>query len=722
MAATDGPAVTPLARAYLATVERLFESDPCPHLGVQHWLRTLLVKYPALLPALSPQCDLLLEEVNVALGRREPGPALSAATLVEQALPRMQSRGTAAVDLDDLAAAVLVAAGWQLGADPAPAAAVVASLGSVAAPSASAPGYDSVEPLGETLRQFAVDLTVAAQAGELAPVVGRDDEIQLVMEVLCRTTKRNPVLVGPAGVGKTAIVEGLAQRLVRGEVPDLLRDRRLLSLPAASLSAGARIVGDLEARVQAVLREAEAVNAILFMDEIHTAVGAGAASSHPTGDVANLLKPALARGAIALIGATTDGEYRRFVEPDAALERRLQPVRVNEPTLAQTLVILRRTRDHLVAKRQVSVSDEVLAWLLDFSSRTMANRFFPDKAIDLLEQCLAHALARSAKEVTLDDATAVAQRVVGMPTEPTQRIAALSAVLGEQGLVTASEATDLERRLQVTLRGLDLHPSRPNAVVLAVGHAAVQAGMLAAGIAEALFGNAERVVRIDLAGLTENHSLSSLIGSGPGYVGYSDQLPLHQVAQTPWCVLLLTDFHLCAWEVRSYLTTALAAGYCTLADGRRVYLSDALILLTAGFGEQETTAVGFRQNTTAAPVDLRQQLAKQLTPSLLEQIDVILAGPDESLADNQAKATRRLLTTLASRYAAQRLEVVWDNSLVAWLAQKTIGAPGPRSNERLLEEQVAPLLIAHLPGSQAPLVQVLVAVDEQGKVQVRRHE
>ena len=550
-----------------------------------------------------------------------------------------------------------------------------------------------------TLEQFGRDLTREAVEGKLAPFVGREEEIQLTIETLCRRMKRNPVLVGPAGVGKTAIVEGLANRIARGEVPELLRGSRLLAIQPSTLVAGASMLGEVEKRMNAIIDEASQDAILLFIDEVHSIMGAGGREG--TGDIASLLKPALARGALACIAATTDDEYRRFIETDSALERRFQPIRVQEMTAEQTLSVLAALRDDYAATRGVRVSDEVLGWLLDFAGRFLRNRFFPDKAVDLLEQFVAHAIAHGKTAVDQATARAVAQRIVGMPIAIEERESALRDSLLERSLLADEEVRSLVNRLRVTMRGLDLRPSRPNAIILLIDELAENGEALSVAISESLFGAAERVVTIDFSRFTQAHDITMLIGAPPGYVGYSETLPLHRVAQMPWCTLRCENIDACHPAILEVLTNALAEGFLTDARGKRIYLSDTVVVLTAGVKiESKRRVPGFQQKKEeAAPArsTARGVAERALGAELVDQCDLVCA---EVLTSEQASRhwlRKHLLADITERYHKQGLLLHWDESMIDWLMRQKSAYNNERDWERFVDERLSPLLIHQLP-------------------------
>jgi ATP-dependent Clp protease ATP-binding subunit ClpC len=547
-----------------------------------------------------------------------------------------------------------------------------------------------------TLDFFGRDLTKAAQQGKLSPLVGREPELQLVIETLLRRTKRNPVLVGPAGVGKTAIVEGLAQLIIAGRVPDLLRGVRLIALQPSALVAGASMPGELERRMQGVLTEASQEGIILFIDEVHALIGAGGRAG--TGDLASQLKPVLARGDLACIAATTDEEYRRFIEPDGALERRFQPVRVEEPTLEQTLQVLDKVGEDLARLRKVEIASGVLAYLVRFADQNLRNRQFPDKGVDLLEQCVAHALAQNKRIVDQADAEAVAQRTVGMPTALSAQLGDLTARLAERGLLTPADIETLVNHLQVTLPGLDLQPVRPDAVVLLTGPAATNSSKLAETIAETLFGSGRRVVQIDFGRFAGPSDLSLLVGAPPGYVGYSDVLPMHRVADLGWCVLLGTNLHVCHPQVREVLAQALGSGYLTESRGRRIYLSNAVVLLTADLGV-ETAKISGLSNDRDVEAIIRQATVRALGETLFAQCDLIVTASGKSAVPDQRRWLQdHLAADLAARYRQRGIDLHWDEGVVDWLLALGGAGAGPGDWERLVDDRLSPLLARFLAG------------------------
>ncbi len=357
---------------------------------VFHWLLALVERHGAMAEAMSSglNASTLQRYLQEQLGQGKLGDPLDLDTVLRQAQEHAKARAKSQAAERDLAVVILKAAGYPITEDTTvvPAKPTPDKTPEPAGEPALA-GSPTYQPRAKrlipTLEQYGRDLTREALEGKLAPIVGRYDEIQLLIETLARRTKRNPVLVGPAGVGKTAIVEGFAQRVVKGEVPPLLQDVRVMAIQPSTLVAGAHMVGELEKRMKSVLSEASQDGIILFIDEVHSMMGAGGMPG--VSDMGSLLKPALARGEIACIAATTDDEYRRFIEPDGALERRFQPIRVQELTAEETIAVLMSLRDLLARQYNVQVPDEVLRWLVDFGQRFLRNRHLPDKGVDLLE-------------------------------------------------------------------------------------------------------------------------------------------------------------------------------------------------------------------------------------------------------------------------------------------------------------------------------------------------
>ncbi len=505
-------------------------------------------------------------------------------------------------------------------------------------------------------------------------------------------------------------MEGLAQRILRGEAPEALRNARVVAVQPSSLAAGAVYRGEFDERMKNLLAEASAGGVILFIDEVHSIIGAGGPAG--TGDMASLLKPALARGELSCIAATTDEEYRRFIEPDGALERRFQPIRVQELTAAQTLEVLKAARDELSELRGVEVDDSVLEWLVEFADQFLRNRYFPDKAVDLLEQCVASAVAHGEKTLHRAGAERVAQRMIGMPIHAETRLDQLKDRLHSRGLLTQEDDAILLHRMEVTLRGLDVRPARPNCIALLVNGAAKGGAALAETIAETLFGDSHRVVTIDFAPFTEPFHASALLGASPNYIGYGDAIPLHRVAQMPWCVLLCENIHACHPQVREILQDALETGVITDGCGRRIYLSDTVVLITAAIAVSAGRTAGFRSAGPVSRESACEAAERELGEAFVDTVDLVCS----ELASDAAGSPEGLLTDLAHRYRKQGIQIEWDDSLIAWMTRSAHGHG--HNGERLLDESLIPLLIPYLPAAEGAGSRQLMIRSEEGKLSV----
>ena len=533
-----------------------------------------------------------------------------------------------------------------------------------------------------TLDQYGRDLTQEARAGKLDPVVGRAEEIEQTVEILSRRAKNNPVLVGEPGVGKTAIVEGLAQRIVSGDVPRSLRDRRVVALDMTGLVAGSRYRGDFEERLRNVIEEVKAAEhaVILFIDELHTVVGAGAGGEGGTMDAADILKPALARGELHVVGATTLDEYRRHVEKDAALERRFQPVTVPEPTVDETVRILEGLRDSYEAHHQVRFSDEALAAAAELSDRYLTDRFLPDKAIDLVDQAGARArlssLGRSTEVVGREDEIAQLNREKdqAIAGEEYERAAEIKRRIGEleaelaaiaerrEGVreVTAADIADvLSRRTGIPVAELTesererllrleeaLHervvgqdeavtavaeavrrnragmgdPDRPVGSFLFLGPTGVGKTELAKALAALLFGDEDRLVRFDMSEYQERHTVSRLVGAPPGYVGHEEAGQLtERVRRQPYSVLLFDEIEKAHPDVFHTLLQVLDDGRLTDVHGRTVNFRNTVVIMTSNIGAHRILA--HRGDAREVRADLMKDLSGRFPPEFLNRID-----------------------------------------------------------------------------------------------------
>jgi ATP-dependent Clp protease ATP-binding subunit ClpC len=501
-----------------------------------------------------------------------------------------------------------------------------------------------------TVDEFGTDLTAMAREGRVDPVVGREQEIEQTVEVLSRRTKNNPVLIGEPGVGKTAIAEGIAQRIVDGEVPDTLRGKRLVQIDLGGMVAGTRYRGDFEERLKKVINEirAHSDDLIIFIDELHTVVGAGAGEGAM--DAANMLKPALARGELHIVGATTIDEYRKDIEKDAALERRFQPILVPEPSVTDTIEILRGLRDRYEAHHQVRFTDEALVAAAELSDRYVTDRFLPDKAIDLIDQAGARVRlktmtpARDRREaeqrlerlrrekdeaVAMEDYTRAGalRDQIGELSQPPEVDAGETGAKAEKAIpevgtadiaevvsrATGIPVTQLTQEERERLLQLEEHlhqrvigqddavaavaeavrrsragladPDRPIGSFLFLGPTGVGKTELARALAEALFGSEGRMVRIDMSEFQERHTVSRLVGAPPGYVGYEEAGQLTEaVRRTPYAVLLLDEIEKAHPDVFNILLQVLDDGRLTDGQGRTVDFKNTVVIMTSNLG------------------------------------------------------------------------------------------------------------------------------------------
>jgi len=685
------------AQRIIQAVIQLQKEKNHPALGINHWLLVLLDRHAPMLLDIAPQLDMEKTRsiLSKSLQKSETGALLDENKVVQEAEARAHARGKMQATERDIAAVVLIAAGLAGGA--AENTSLEPKLGKEVT-SSNPVEKPNEKPVASTpfLDQFGRDLTRAAIENQLVPILGRDDEIQLVIETLCRRSKRNPVLVGPAGVGKTAIVEGLTQRVALGSVPEIVKGVRIVALQPSNLVAGASMSGELEKRMQNIIKEASQEGIILFIDEIHSVMGAGGMMG--SSDIASILKPSLARGEMAVIAATTDDEYRRFIEMDSALERRFQPIRINELSPEYTFQVLASLRGVLQKKYPIAVEDSILAWLIDFAQNYTRNRHFPDKGVDLLEQCYAHAVAKGKTILDLSDVEEVAQRMIGMPVALDQRLAILKTQLTDRGLLSEEGIHKLINRLQVTLRGLDIHSNRPNAVLLLCGEAAENHDLLSRTIATALFGASDRVVSIDLARFTYPADINLLVGSPPGYVGYSESLPIHRLMQIPWAVLELINIDACYPSVREVIIQALENGSLVDGRGKSIYLSDTVVILTANVNLLAHRSLGFRaEEETNSSSTVHDAIADAVGAGIADQVDLFVSGVDRTGEISLKSIENDLLASIVEKYQKQGLDLKWDASLIEWLADRQNKSMSERDWEQWLDNSLSPAIIPYIP-------------------------
>jgi ATP-dependent Clp protease ATP-binding subunit ClpC len=616
------------------------------------------------------------------------------------------------------------------------------------------------------LDQFGRNLTQAARDGDLDPVIGRMREIERVMQVLSRRTKNNPVLIGEPGVGKTAIVEGLAQRIVAGEVPETLHEKHLYTLDLGALVAGSRYRGDFEERLKKVLKEITSRgDIILFIDELHTLVGAGAAEGAI--DAASILKPMLARGEIQTVGATTLDEYRKHLEKDAALERRFQPVKVEEPSMEHTIEILKGLRDRYEAHHRVTITDEALVAAANLADRYISDRFLPDKAIDLIDEAGSRLrirsmttppdladldqqieAARKAKEDAIDaqdferaaslrdeekklierrqlreqewrsegmdtvltvDEEVIAEVLAnwtGIPVfklteEETEKLLKMEEHLHERVIGQENAINAVSKAIRRTRAGLK-DPKRPAGSFIFLGPSGVGKTELAKTLAEYLFGDEDALIHLDMSEYMEKHTVSRLIGSPPGYVGYDEGGQLtEKVRRRPFSVVLFDEVEKAHPDVFNTLLQILEDGRLTDAQGRTVDFKNTILIMTSNLGTKNLTApsLGFvsKQDHESVYEKMKKQvdeeLKKHFRPEFLNRIDeVIVFHP---LTKDEVKTIVDLMIRrVKTQLRAKDLDLELTDRTKGWLAEKgydpQLGArPLRRTIQRELEDKLS---------------------------------
>jgi ATP-dependent Clp protease ATP-binding subunit ClpC len=598
----------------------------------------------------------------------------------------------------------------------------------------------------KTLDQFSRDLTEMAKSASLDPVIGRDNEIQRVIQILSRRTKNNPVLIGEPGVGKTAIAEGLAQRIVSGEVPEMIKDKRVVSLDLSGMVAGTKYRGDFEERIKAAMDEVvKAGDVILFIDELHTIIGAGAAEGAI--DAANIIKPALGRGEIQVIGATTLNEYRKHVEKDAALERRFQPVTVNEPTQDESIQILKGLRDKYEAHHKLKITDEAIEAAVTMSSRYINDRYLPDKAIDLIDEASSRVRMENLKlpnelkelegrkealanekesavknqdferaaglrdrerqldaeiekarknfdsirsgnrgSVGPEDIAAVVSGWTGIPVtsitqDESERLLKMEEVLHKRVVGQEEAVKAVSRALRRGRVGLK-DPKRPIGSFLFLGPTGVGKTELCKALAEALFGDENAMLRVDMSEYMEKHTVSKFIGSPPGYVGYDEGGQLtEKVRRRPYSVLLFDEIEKAHEDVFNIMLQIMEDGILTDAQGRRVDFKNTIIVMTSNVGARNITEkqkkLGFSmggegeeartfENIKSA---VMEELKRTFKPEFLNRIDETIVFHQLS-RESIREISGKMLDVVRGRIAAMGIDITADDTALDLLADK----------------------------------------------------
>ncbi len=621
-----------------------------------------------------------------------------------------------------------------------------------------------------TLNQYGTDLTKKAAEGKLDPVIGRKTEIQRVIQILSRRTKNNPCLIGEPGVGKTAVAEGLAEKIISEDVPEMLKNKRVVSLDIASMVAGAKYRGDFEERIKKCLEEVrKSGDVILFIDEVHTIVGAGSAEGAV--DAANILKPLLARGEVQVIGATTLNEYRKYIEKDSALERRFSPVTVGEPTKAETEEILKGIRDKYEAHHNVKITDEAIKSAVELSTRYINDRFLPDKAIDLIDEAASRVKMKTYTQpeslkkledeiVTLDkekedtirvqdfekaailrdkikeekeklqkekekwqnkntknvtalneeDIAEVVASWTGVPVKKltqseNEKLKNLEKTL-HQRVIGQNEAVEAVakaiRRGRVGLKD----PNRPIGSFLFLGPTGVGKTELSKALAESLFGNEDAMIRIDMSEYMEGHSVSKLIGSPPGYVGFDDGGQLtEKIRRKPYSVILFDEIEKAHPDVMNMLLQILDDGRLTDAQGRTVNFKNTVIIMTSNIGARlitDKTTLGFsavdkkdetQKEYESIKKDVMGELKKQFRPEFINRIDEIIVFHKLNNEDIK-QIIDIMINQVTKRMQEKGYNLEIEDSVKELIAKKGIdtnyGArPLKRAIQNILEDRVA---------------------------------
>jgi len=568
-----------------------------------------------------------------------------------------------------------------------------------------------------SLEKFSVDLTQLAAEGKLDPVIGREKEIARAMQILIRRTKNNPVLIGQAGVGKTAIAEGLALRIVSGDVPQELQGRKVLALEMGAMVAGSKFRGEFEERLKAVLDEVKqaAGEIILFIDELHTVVGAGAADGAI--DASNMMKPALARGELQALGATTEAEYRRYIEKDAALERRFQPILVEEPDAETAIEMLLALRPKYEAHHKVSMTDEAIEAAVRLSQRYVTERKLPDKAVDLIDEAAsklridAQAMPPGDMTVTTEDIGAL---VASWPGIPVDRLVGAEAdrllhmerrlhnrVVGQDKAVTA--VSDAIRRARAGLSD----PNRPIGSFIFLGPTGVGKTELARALAEYLFDDEQNMVRVDMSEYMEKHSVSRLIGAPPGYVGFDDGGQLTEaVRRRPFRVVLFDEIEKAHPDVFNVLLQILEDGRLTDSHGRTVDFRNTVVILTSNLGTAEAgrEGVGFLaqaslQDDVAKRTNaIEEALKKAFRPEFLNRIDDTIIF-DPLSVEQIGSVVGLMMADVSDRLSEHGVSIALTDAARDWLVQKGFDAvygarPLRRAIQRYVENDLSRKILA----------------------------
>lgn len=671
------------------------------------------------------------------------------------------------------------------------------SLGGASAAGASSPSGAAAKGKSSTptLEQFGRDLTELAKQNKIDPVIGRQKEIERVVQILSRRTKNNPCLIGEPGVGKTAIAEGLALKITNGEVPELLKNKRIIALDLTGMVAGTKYRGDFEERIKTALDEVrKAGDVILFIDEIHTLIGAGSAEGAV--DAANILKPSLARGEIQVIGATTLDEYRKHIEKDAALARRFQPVTVGEPTEEEAVEILRGLRDKYEAHHKVKITDDAINAAVKMSARYISDRYLPDKAIDLVDEAasrvrlnaftappdlkamedqlkslsdekaaavntqdferaaklrdqekeLSEKLAeqkklweeknsRSTGEVTSREIAEIVSSWTGIPVakiseEESQRLLHLEEELHRRIVGQDEAVSAVARAIRRSRVGLK-DPHRPIGSFIFLGPTGVGKTELSKALAEAMFGDEDAMIRLDMSEYMEKHTVSRLVGSPPGYVGYDEGGQLtEKVRRKPYSVVLFDEIEKAHPDVFNMLLQILDDGFLTDSQGRRVDFRNCVIIMTSNVGARLITdkisSLGFsvaeedgdqreKNENEKIRKEVMNELKKTFKPEFLNRIDEIVVF-NRLNKDDIREISERLLSGLKERVKSLEISITFDSSAIDAIADEGFDPVyGARPLRRAIQSKIEDELSEQMLSGKVQAGSSYVCVYRDGK-------